>query len=189
MSLILSALCGTVNTCPQCDADVLHVFSQDEVQYVGVSKDETVKVDVTDAACFDFELERASLLRSLRERLSLEGLELEDMPDTSSQDFLRLLQELGFESALARAKVQKAFREEMMCRRICKGQSSMDMRRGSTAVSTNPSCLGEATESAEVEVDTASDASSDFVPHPEAAISDESDFVPHPGAYISDLSG
>mmetsp|Transcript_66021 Transcript_66021/g.136716 ORF Transcript_66021/g.136716 Transcript_66021/m.136716 type:complete len:187 (-) Transcript_66021:254-814(-) len=186
MSLILSSLCGTVNTCPQCDTtNVIHVFSQDEVHYVGVSDDvaETVKVDVP---CF--ELERASLLGTLRERLSQEGLELEDMPDTTSQDFLRLLEELGFESALTRAKLQKAYRQEMMCRRICKGQTSME-RRGSTAVSTNPSCLGEATESAEVEVDTVSNASSDFVPHPEAAVSDESEFVPHPGAYISDLSG
>ncbi|CAE7895487.1 HET-E1 [Symbiodinium necroappetens] len=88
MSLILSSLCGTVNTCPQCDTtNVIHVFSQDEVQYVGVSNDvaETVKVDVP---CF--ELERASLLGTLRERLSQQGLELEDMPDTTSQDFLRL---------------------------------------------------------------------------------------------------
>lgn len=56
------------------------------------------------------------LLWRLRTRLLQEGLELSDLPDAATQEFLLILVELGFDRALERTKLRKAVKELLVRR-------------------------------------------------------------------------
>lgn len=88
------------------------------------------------------------LLSRLRTRLWQEGLDVCDMPDATDRDFGLLLTELGFESALERAKLRKAVRDFMALR--CPSDTKRSVGTLSTMASTD--------------YDIASQVSSDFVP-------------------------
>jgi len=60
---------------------------------------------VVPAAC---QAESGELVERLKESLKEQHLRLKDLPDTSSPEFMQVLHELGFSSALERVKVIKA---------------------------------------------------------------------------------
>mmetsp|Transcript_116543 Transcript_116543/g.324804 ORF Transcript_116543/g.324804 Transcript_116543/m.324804 type:complete len:427 (-) Transcript_116543:274-1554(-) len=98
------------------------------------------------------QLNPVKLLSRLHVRLMQEGLEFHDLPDVGDRDFLLLLAELGFESALERAKLRKAVRDLLALR------CPSDTKRSITTLSTlSP-----------IDDEAASQLSSEFVPFPGA---------------------
>jgi len=88
------------------------------------------------------------LLSRLHTRLWKEGLEFRDMPDINDCEFALLLTELGFDSALERAKLRKAVRDLLALR------CPSDTKRSVGTLSTMAS----------IDDEIASQVSSDFVP-------------------------
>jgi len=88
------------------------------------------------------------LVSHLHMRLQQEGLEFRDLPSPDDREFLQLLAELGFESALERAKLKRAVRDLLSLG--CPSDAKRSCATLSTAAST--------------EDELASEVSSEFVP-------------------------
>jgi len=58
-----------------------------------------------------FDLRTQDWVEMLKAKLSEEGLTMEDLPDADEPDFLLVIEELGFNTALHRMKLRKAVRE------------------------------------------------------------------------------
>lgn len=99
-------------------------------------------------ACHGEQFSAIQLLSRLHTRLWKEGLEFRDMPDVNDCEFALLLTELGFESALERAKLRKAVRDLLALR--CPSDTKRSVGTLSTMASTDD--------------DITSQVSSDFVP-------------------------
>eukprot|EP00416_Gambierdiscus_australes_P016330 CAMPEP_0171071844 /NCGR_PEP_ID=MMETSP0766_2-20121228/10535_1 /TAXON_ID=439317 /ORGANISM="Gambierdiscus australes, Strain CAWD 149" /LENGTH=480 /DNA_ID=CAMNT_0011528397 /DNA_START=48 /DNA_END=1491 /DNA_ORIENTATION=- len=92
------------------------------------------------------------LLSRLDARLRQENLQFHDLPEVGDREFLLLLAELGFDSALERAKVRKAVRDFLALR------CPADAKRSITTLSTFSA----------IDDEVASQLSSNFVPTPGA---------------------